>query len=65
MCFNADNPYLGLLEQKGIQKDGRGAMIHEDGSPVLKTETDHSNSSGHSKVKTLDKIKEKLHIGKH
>jgi len=53
-----------LLEEKGIARDDRGGMVGTDGSPVP---TDHKNPSpsggAHSKVKTIDKLKEKLHIG--
>jgi len=53
-----------LLEEKGIARDERGGMVGTDGSPVP---TDHKNPSpsggAHSKVKTIDKLKEKLHIG--
>jgi len=51
-----------LLGEKGIERDERGGMVGKDGAEVS---SDHTSPSGagHSKVKTIDKIKEKLHIG--
>jgi len=67
--FDAAKPGAGreadrLLEDKGILKDDRGALVDKEGQHVNPTDHQGGSSSGsHSKVKTMDKIKEKLHIG--
>lgn len=48
----------GLLEEKGIHKDAKGAMSNDDG-----TSATSSGGAEKEKVSKMDKLKGKLHIG--
>lgn len=47
----------GLLEEKGIHRDAKGAMDNPDAAAT------GSSGASEAKVSKMDKIKEKLHIG--
>jgi hypothetical protein len=50
----------GILEQKGIHRDAKGAMDKHDAA-TTSTGSEHTDKEG--KVSKMEKIKEKLHIG--
>jgi len=63
--FDATKPGAGseanrLLESKGIHKDAGNK-----GPPITGDDNSTTSATGSAKVSKMDKIKEKLHIGKH
>ncbi|KAF2087462.1 hypothetical protein K490DRAFT_65849 [Saccharata proteae CBS 121410] len=67
--FDASNPGAGreadrLMESKGVQRTG-AADSKEDTSPAPKADHGSSDSPSGGKKSLGEKVKEKLHIGKH